>query len=276
MNEFQKLEIFRKSHFIRNFELGIASLHSAGKINVPIYLGIGQESIAATLSVFFGERSIPIFAQHRAHSYFIAFGGDSLDLKNQIISNPETWNLGSGGSASISDKSIRMFGHSGLMGDQVPIAVGYAMRKGERVLSVVGDASVEEDYVLASLAFAGSNSIPLLLICEDNDLSILTPKKVRRTWRVENVARAFDCQAADITDNPEEIWSRLIDWNQSSCLVLNIRTTRHLWHAGSGRDSENPADTLSEFRDSLLSVGLENQVLDIEQKNNKVIEALWN
>jgi len=162
------------------------------------------------------------------------------------------------------------------MGDQVPIAVGYAMRKGERVLSVVGDASVEEDYVLASLAFAGSNSIPLLLICEDNDLSILTPKKVRRTWRVENVARAFDCQAADITDNPEEIWSRLIDWNQSSCLVLNIRTTRHLWHAGSGRDSENPADTLSEFRDSLLSVGLENQVLDIEQKNNKVIEALWN
>jgi pyruvate dehydrogenase E1 component alpha subunit len=262
-------------HFIRNFELEVAAWHKTGSIKIPIYLGVGQESIASTLSVFFGEKSIPIFAQHRAHSYFLAFGGRPVDLRDQILSSSETRDNGAGGSASISDKDIMMFGHSGLMGDQVPIAVGYALRKKKPVLSVVGDASVEEDYVLASLAFAGSKSLPLLLVCEDNDLSILTPKEVRRTWRLDKVANAFDCLAKDISDNPEEIWTALEDWNRQECLVLNVKTTRHLWHAGSGRDFLNPSDTLLSFRDGLVKLGFESQILNIEKSNHNIIEELW-
>ena len=55
------------------------------------------------------------------------------------------------GAASIHDPKIGMFGHSGLMGDQVPIAVGAALGSGKTVLTVVGDASGEEDYVYGAM-----------------------------------------------------------------------------------------------------------------------------
>ena len=119
-------QIYEKMYLVRQFELSVVSAHKNGLISVPFYLGIGQESIAATLSSFL-PKGTPIFAQHRAHSYFLSFGGNPKHLKDELTSSGDIWSKGSGGSASISASEIRMFGHSGLMGDQVPISTGYAL-----------------------------------------------------------------------------------------------------------------------------------------------------
>ena len=203
--EVNALEIYRRMYLVRRFELRVIDAHQRGLITTPIYLGIGQESIASTLSCFL-PKGTPIFAQHRAHSYFLSFGGDPKHLKSELVSSSDIWTNGSGGSASVSSSSINMFGHSGLMGDQVPIAVGYALTTGLPTLAVVGDASVEEDYVMSSIAYAVKRNIPLLLICEDNNLSILTPKSVRRDWEVCEVARAYGAKSFDIDDDPKVIW----------------------------------------------------------------------
>ena len=156
------LEIYRRMYFVRRFELSVVDAHQRGFITTPIYLGIGQESIASTLSCFL-PKGTPIFAQHRAHSYFLSFGGDPRHLKSELVSSSDIWTNGSGGSASISSSSINMFGHSGLMGDQVPIAVGYALTTGLPTLAVVGDASVEEDYVMSSVAYAVKKKHPVIV-----------------------------------------------------------------------------------------------------------------
>lgn len=260
---------------VRRFELGAQRAHQAGRIVIPIYLGVGQESIASTLSEVL-PKGIPIFAQHRSHSYFLSFGGNAKLLRAELLSEDTFSSKGALGSASIASKEIRMYGHSGFMGDQVPIAVGFAMVKKEITLAVVGDASAEEDYVLGALGYAATKSIPLLMVCEDNNLSILTPKEIRRKWNICDVARSFGCLAVDISDDPEEIWNAVSNWDRSNCLVLNVRTERHLWHAGSGRDRQPNIDRLSLFHNLLCSAGMSMEVENIERENELEVNKLWN
>ena len=269
------LEIYRRMYFIRCFELEVAAAHQKGLISTPFYLGIGQESIASTLSCFL-PKGTPIFAQHRAHSYFLSFGGNPNHLKSELVGSSEIWSSGSGGSASISSTEINMFGHSGLMGDQVPIATGYALSTGIPTLAVVGDASVEEDYVMSSVGYAVKMQIPLLLVCEDNNLSILTKKSVRRNWEASEVAKAYGSQGFDIDDTPEAIWEVLLKWNFRDVFLINIRTTRHYWHAGSGQDEIPKHDRLNELRDNLITQGLSKKISDLESKTDLEIGMLWN
>jgi pyruvate dehydrogenase E1 component alpha subunit len=268
------LNVYEKMFFCRQFELKVVEAHKSGQINIPIYLSIGQESIPATISTFFAE-GIPLFAQHRAHSYFLSFGGDPNHLIGELKSSTEIWSKGSGGSASISSKSIQMFGHSGLMGDQVPIAVGYCLSKNSPVLTVVGDASLEEDYVISSFMYAISKNLPFLFVCEDNNLSILTPKSDRRTWEFSPVVKAMGGLAFDIDDNPESIWEVLSQWKQNCPIFINIRTNRHYWHAGSGEDAKPDEDRLQLFRNYLEKTYDLSEIKDIESRALMKMRSLW-
>ena len=84
-----------------------------------------------------------------------------------------------------------IFGHDGLMGSQVPIGVGSCYVSNKPTIIFVGDSAAEEDYVLSSIGWASTKNIPVLFVIEDNNLSILTEKKVRRSWDMHNVAKGF-------------------------------------------------------------------------------------
>jgi pyruvate dehydrogenase E1 component alpha subunit len=269
-----EIEIYKKMSLIRKFEKRVISAYESGNVSTPVYLSIGQESIAATLATFFSN-GIPIFAQHRAHSYFLAFNGDPTHLMQEITSSSNSWSQGSGGSASISSKDIQMFGHSGLMGDQVPIAIGYALVTSSPVLAVVGDASAEEDYVMSAIGYAVKRKLPIVLICEDNNFSILTEKFVRREWKLDDVAKAYGAVSFDIEDKPQEIWNKLSDWNFKDVLVLNINTERHNWHAGIGQDAAPTQDRLADLKLDLLKSGYEKDLLIIDSNIDLRLDQIW-
>ena len=64
------------------------------------------------------------------------------------------------------------------MGSQVPIAVGHCYSTRKPTIVTMGDASAEEDYVMGALGWASTKNLPILFIVEDNNLSILTEKKI--------------------------------------------------------------------------------------------------
>ena len=71
-----------------------------------------------------------------------------------------------------------MYGHVGLIGDQVPVSAGFSLIKSDRVtICYFGDGAAEEDYVLATFGFASKNKLKTLFICDDNDFSVLTKLK---------------------------------------------------------------------------------------------------
>lgn len=267
------LEIWRRTCLNRAFELEAARVFDTGVIKAPIYLSVGQEHVPAAIATV--TTDLLIFAQHRGHSYYLSFGGDVRALIDELLHRPTGCAGGMGGSASIHDPRIGMFGHSGLMGDQVPIAVGAALGSGRRVLTVMGDAAAEEDYVFGAMGYAATKKLPVLFVCEDNDLSILTHVATRRSWSMVDVAHAVGMAGADITDDPWLIAHHVERLLPELPAFLNVRTCRQRWHAGTGVDGAPEWNRFELTRAALAGLGLEAEAAAIEQDARRRMETTW-
>ncbi|MDP3921277.1 MAG: thiamine pyrophosphate-dependent enzyme [Candidatus Omnitrophota bacterium] len=267
------LDIFRQTCINRYFEIEAAKAYDKKLMKMPIYLSVGQEHIPAAIATV--ATDFMIFAQHRCHSYYLSFGGDPKALIDELLHRESGCARGMGGSASIHDPRIGMFGHSGLMGDQVPIAVGAALGSGKNVLAVTGDASVEEDYVYGAMGYAATKKIPVLFICEDNDLSILTKVEKRRSWSMADVCESLGMKAVDIADDPWLIAHYVEKFLNTLPAFINIRTCRHLWHAGTGNDGAPEWNRFELFKKKLKTLGLATEVKKIETAARESMESLW-
>jgi len=269
-----RLNVFRRASLCRNFEEETYKYAEKKTFKSPIYLSAGQEFIPATIAeVWSTATGKPlIFAQHRAHSTYLSFGGDPSDLIDELLGRETGCARGMAGSPSIQCKSIRMFGHDGYIGSEVPIAVGACFASREYTITFMGDAAAEEDYVLSSLGWAATKNLPMLFVVEDNNLSVLTEKKVRRSWNIVDVARGFGMLANEIDDDPLLIREALnsYDDGMDDTLLLNIKTDRLFWHAGAGVDPYTKRDR---YALELKDLGEEAQKIHDETK--QYVEALW-
>jgi len=265
------LEVFRRMCLARYFELETAKAYKAGFIKSPIYLAVGQESIAAALSTVVS--GYHIFAQHRAHATYLAFGGDPAALIDELLGRPTGCTKGIGGSPMIQAPSINMVGHHGLIGENVPLAVGFALGSGQNTVSFFGDAAGEEDYALSSMGFASRYKLPVLFVCEDNNLSILTPTEVRRNWEMADVAEAFKIPAVDITDDPWLIVHHAKELVKKLPAFINCRTCRHFWHAGVGVDGAPEWDRFEMVKQELDELGIDHK--KTEEETAQYVKGLW-
>jgi len=269
-------EIFLKSYFNRQFELMAARYLEFGYVNPPIYLSVGTEHIPVCIEQAIRSimdiKDVALFPQHRCHSYYLSFNGDPLKLAHELCGLPTGCNKGMGGSASLSNKeTAKVFGHSGLLGDQIPIAAGYAQASNKPTICIMGDAAAEEDYALGAFGFAKTKNAPILFICEDNDLSILTKKEIRRSWDIVDVANAFGLDAVHIPDVVNGIYRRVLRFLKNpKPSLLNISCIRHLWHAGSGMDDPPKYDRLIDMEQRIVINPQELKNIENE------VQTIWN
>ena len=211
-----RTNVFKRASLCRNFELFVFEGIQKKMFKFPIYLSAGQEYISASIAEIMSEMNINpnVFIQHRGHSTYLSYDAPVEQLIDELLGRKTGCAYGMGGSASIHSKEKNIFGHDGLMGSQVPIAVGHCYRTQQPTIVHMGDASAEEDYVLGALGWASTKKLPILFVVEDNNLSILTEKKVRRNWEMHDVAKAFNMKAFDIKDDPFEIKGALKDVSQ--------------------------------------------------------------
>jgi pyruvate dehydrogenase E1 component alpha subunit len=270
MNNY-KLKVFKKASFCRHFENSVYQNIQNKNIKFPTFLSAGQEYIPACIYTIFEEKKIitNLFIQHRGHSHYLSKGADPIKLIDELLGRKTGCSNGMGGSASIQSIEKNIFGHDGLMGSQAPIAVGHCYHTRNPTIVILGDASAEEDYVLAALGWASTKNLPILFIIEDNNLSILTEKKIRRNWEMDEVARGFKMKSHNISDDPEDILSVLEDYNFDYPMLLNINTTRKYWHAGAGSDG----DYFDRYEDEMKKIGKE--ALQIDEEVKQTIENLW-
>jgi pyruvate dehydrogenase E1 component alpha subunit len=198
----------------------------------------------------------------------LAFDASPKQLVDELLGLESGCSFGMGGSASIQSLEKNIFGHDGLMGSQVPISVGHCYETKHPTIVFMGDASAEEDYVASSIGWASTKNLPILFVVEDNNLSILTEKKVRRNWTMHDLAKAFNVNAYDINDDPKTIAEHLENVFNGP-LLLNVRTVRKYWHAGAGIDG----DYFDRYE--WLKKTLPPEVIKIDEDNKNKVEALW-
>ena len=267
-----RLKIFDKASLCRNFDEIVFKKLQDKTITYPTYLSVGQEFISATIAQVLEERNIEpdIFIQHRGHATYLSFGGDVVQLIDELLGRKSGCANGMGGSASIHSKEKNIYGHDGLMGRQVPIAVGSCYVSRKPTIVFMGDSSAEEDYVFSSIGWAATKNLPILFVVEDNNLSILTKKKVRRSWEMDDVAKGFGVDAYNISDNPYEIPMYLKLGVFEKPMLLNINTIRKYWHAGAGIDDPDVYDRYEHEMEQLGDEGKK-----IHEQNKKLVTELW-
>jgi len=270
MNNY-KLKVFKKASFCRHFENLVYQNIQAKNIKFPAYLSAGQEYIPASIYTILEEKQINpnVFIQHRGHSHYLSKGADPIKLIDELLGKKTGCSNGMGGSASIQSLEKNIFGHDGLMGSQAPIAVGHCYYTRKPTIVVLGDASAEEDYVLGAIGWASTKNLPILFVVEDNNLSILTEKKIRRNWEMDEVAKGFKMKSHNITDNPEDILAVLKDYNFEYPMLLNINTIRKYWHAGAGTDG----NYFDRYENEMEALG--NEAIQIDLENKQIVEKLW-
>jgi TPP-dependent pyruvate/acetoin dehydrogenase alpha subunit len=271
MNKNFRFEIFKKASLCRNFEEQVIVNVNNKNITTPVYVSAGQEFIASTISAICKKNKIKplIFAQHRCHSTYLAFGGNIIELIDELLGRESGCTKGKGGSASINSKAINMFGHDGLMGSNGPVGVGACFATKKPTIIFLGDAAAEEDYVLGALGWASYKKLPILFVIEDNNFSILTKKNVRRNWNMKDVARSFKLVGHDIKDDPKEIEKHSKIFFKRP-MLLNINTNRIYWHAGGGMDNNK---TFDRFNSEKKILGV--QAVKINEYYKTNIKKLW-
>jgi TPP-dependent pyruvate/acetoin dehydrogenase alpha subunit len=266
-----RINVFKKASLCRNFEQYVFDGIRSKMFKFPIYLSAGQEYISASIAEVMKQKSIEpnIFIQHRGHSTYLSFDAPMEELIDELLGRKTGCAHGMGGSASIQSKKKNIFGHDGLMGSQVPIAVGHCYNTKHPTIVYMGDASAEEDYVLGALGWASTKKLPMLFVVEDNNLSILTEKKVRRNWEMADVAKAFNMTGIQIDDDPLAIKTALTHVFEGPMLI-NVNTHRKFWHSGAGIDDENTFDRYKEEMEWFGAYGKK-----IHEHYKQKVESKW-
>ena len=269
-----EIEIFKKASLCRHFENQVYLNIKNGLIKFPVYLSAGQEYAPSSIASLVQKKEIKpmIFGQHRGHSIYLSFGGDIIKLIKELKGHKDGCTYGMGGSLSIHSEKIKMYGHDGFMGSNAAIGVGACFSSKKPTIIFIGDAALEEDYVLATLSWVAKKKLPILFVVDDNDYAVLTKKDERRDWTAKKVAEAFKIKSFDVKDDPITIHNSLSRDIFKEPILINIHTNRMYWHAGAGKDSQKNKsfDRHGQQLNKLGSIAL-----DYDNKIRKKIQKLW-
>ncbi len=269
------LRIYKRIMRAREMDLQVIRAVEEKKIIAPVYLSLGQEAVAAVLAEFINGEMI--FTQHRSHDLYVSIGADLKEFRDELLGLPSGFSGGRAGSSCLCymKNGIRLVGHHGLIGENVPQAVGASLASSEKVFCTFGDGAAEEDYVLESFGYAVTKNLPILFVCLDNNLSILTTVSERRSWEINKVIQGFGMDSYDLADCPWTLYNIISKWDGKSPLFINTRVCRERWHSGIGIDGDREWKRNEIVRKQLIRRGLEQAVMSIEDEAKKEMETLW-
>lgn len=275
ISEDTALRIYSRIVRAREMDLHVIQAVEEKKVIAPVYLSLGQEAIAATLAEFINGEMI--FTQHRSHDLYLSIGADLKEFRDELLGLPTGFSGGRAGSSCLRymKEGIRLIGHHGLIGENVPQAVGASLASGEKVFCTFGDGAAEEDYVLESFGYAVTKKLPILFVCMDNNLSILTTIEERRSWDLAKVANGFGMAAYDISDCPWTLYNIISKWDEKTPLLINARVCRERWHSGIGIDGEREWKRNEIVRNQLIKRNMEKAIIEIEKLAKEEMNQLW-
>ncbi|MFL6417482.1 MAG: thiamine pyrophosphate-dependent enzyme [Bryobacteraceae bacterium] len=187
------LECLKKMIQIRTMEQYSTDLSQTvpPKIHGSIHLCAGQEAVP--VGAVAGLRDDDqLIATYRGHGWALASGLSTIEVFGEIAQRSIGINGGRGGSAYMMAPWTRFIGENSIVGAGVPIGCGVALanqvsRNGRVVIVSIGDGAFNQGATHEGLAFAAARNLPLLVICENNGWSELTPTS--ETFKVERISQ---------------------------------------------------------------------------------------
>lgn len=153
------------------------------KIKIPIHLGIGHEYVAALVKYNFVDKKDKIILTHRNIHYTSLFSKNPE--KNYLkFTNKNIDKIKSFGSMNYYEKNSDIVYTSSVLGNNFSVACGVAKSlktKNGITICTAGDGAIEEGSFYESLLFSKYLNIPIIFLVENNNWSMGTTIKQRRS-----------------------------------------------------------------------------------------------
>jgi len=165
---------------IRVFEERVAQLKRTMQVHGLVHLSIGGEGVAAAVCGQLRDDDA-VYSSHRAHGHAIAKGVPLPAMMAELMGRADGLCRGLGGSMHLVDKRHGLLGATGVVGGNLPLAVGDALAarlSGSDRVTVVffGDGAVQAGHFHESVNLAALWKLPLIFVCENNGLAEFTSR----------------------------------------------------------------------------------------------------
>jgi pyruvate dehydrogenase E1 component alpha subunit len=207
------LDLLRAMWRIRVFEERVGQLTRADEVHGLVHLSVGQEAVAVGVCGQLRPDDA-VYSGHRAHGHAIAKGAPLERVMAELMGRDSGLCRGLGGSMHLVDVEHGFLGATGVVGGNVPLALGSALAAqldgGDQVAVVFfGDGAVQGGIFVESVNLATLWGLPVILVCENNGFAEFTPRSAHT-----NVERVSDVVA------PYGLGRKTVDGND----VVAVRT----------------------------------------------------
>jgi pyruvate dehydrogenase E1 component alpha subunit len=202
----QALHLLATMWRIRLFEERVGALARAGEVDGLIHLSTGQEGVAAAVCSQLRDDDA-VYSGHRAHGHAIAKGASLERMLAELMGRDTGLCRGLGGSMHVVDVEHGFMGATGVVGGNIPIALGSALAArllGRDSVAVVffGDGAVQAGHFNETVNLATLWQLPLLLVCENNGFAEFTPRSAHtNVERVSDVVAPYDVERDTVDGN---------------------------------------------------------------------------
>lgn len=202
----QALGIYRMMHLIRRFEERVAECFAGGEIPGFIHLSVGQEAVPAAVCALLREDDL-VAATHRGHGQCLAKGADPRRMMAELFGRATGYCRGRGGSMHLCHLPRGILGTNGVVGANLPIAVGTALAaqirgSGQVTVGFFGDGAANTGAAHEALNLASVWDLPLVFVCENNLYAEFTPQAVHtKATAIAERAAAYKMAGVTVDGN---------------------------------------------------------------------------
>ena len=205
---------------IRVFEERVGALARADEVHGLIHLSVGQEGVAVGVCGALRDDDA-VYSNHRAHGHALAKGAPPAKVLAELMGREGGLCRGLGGSMHLVDVEHGLLGATGVVGGNVPLALGSALAArlaGSDAVAVVffGDGAVQSGIFAESVNLATLWRLPVLLVCENNGFAEFTPRSAHTlVERVSDVVAPYGIAREAVDGNDvvavREAFARFLD-----------------------------------------------------------------
>ena len=209
-------DAYRQMLVIRKFEEAIRSLYQQGKIRGSFHPCVGQEATAVG-GCWALRKDDYMTCTYRGHGQAIAKGLSVRSAMAEMLGKVTGCSKGKGGSMHFTDPSVGLLGANAIVAAGVPHAAGAALasqlqKKDNVALAYFGEGAVNQGVFLETLNLAVIWKLPLILVCENNLYSEMTPShETTSVVETHKRASAFGFEAIQIDGNDVELMYNTVE-----------------------------------------------------------------
>lgn len=289
-------DLYKKLYLARTAEEGIIKEYLNDEMKTPMHMSMGSEAIVIGICHALAERG-QFFGTYRTHALYLTVTEETDTFFAEMYGKATGRAKGKAGSMHLTAPDKGVLAASAVVASTIPAAIGAAFANQYQenyklVVAFFGDGAIDEGNFWESLNMACLLKLPIIFVCEDNDLAVHNPKRNRHGYdSIARVVEQFNCHVfeSDTTD-VEEIHTiaeravRAIDETPRP-VFLHLHYYRYLEHVGINQDfdagyrdkkvydSWRKRDPLDLQRNKLLTLGIdETELVEAESAINTQIE----